>query len=179
MKLSFLQEPTKVVACGHCLSDVDGCSSHRDDEHLVVALNDEDTRFLRGSACVLIKAVKVQRTSLQVLQGEAVVDTVAGLSAPPTLQAGVFLLRRLQHVVTAQTLQREDKFHVTFTFISRVLGASFGCCDGKYGSNVHITLQIYHQTGSWWVRFDITLKSTFNKGVKSCSYHKIDILNPV
>lgn len=51
---------------------------------------------------------KLKRTSLQVLQGEPVVDTVAGLSAPPTLQAGVFLLRRLQHVVTAQTLHKED-----------------------------------------------------------------------
>lgn len=28
---------TKVVACGHCLSDADGGGSNRDDEHLVVA----------------------------------------------------------------------------------------------------------------------------------------------
>lgn len=64
---------------------------------------------------MLSKAGKVQRTSLQLLQGEAAVHTVAGFSGPPTLQAGVLLLRRLQHVVTAQTLQREDRLHVTFT----------------------------------------------------------------
>lgn len=46
-----LQEPTQVVACGHPLSDADGCGSHRDDEHLVVALKDGDTRLLRGCAC--------------------------------------------------------------------------------------------------------------------------------
>lgn len=42
----------------------------------------------------------------QVASGEAVFDAVAGLSAAPTLQAGVLLLGRLQDVVTAQTLQR-------------------------------------------------------------------------
>lgn len=123
----------------------------------------------------------MQRTSLQLLQGEAVVDTVAGLSAPPTLQARVFLLGRLQHVVTAQTLQGEDKCHVTFTSIVVTWWALFpGFGDGKYGSNVFRTSQIYHQTGSWWAwGFHITLESTFNKGVKSCSYHKMDIFNPV
>lgn len=49
----------------------------------------------------------VQRTGWQVAYREAVLDTVAGLSITPTLQAGVFLLRRLQHVVTAQTLEKE------------------------------------------------------------------------
>lgn len=50
----------------------------------------------------------VQRTSRQVAHSEAVLDPVAGLSVAPTLQAGVFLLRRLQHVVAAQTLKREN-----------------------------------------------------------------------
>lgn len=53
------------------------------------------------------KLQNVQRTSWQVAYREAVLDTVAGLSVTPTLQAGVFLLRRLQHVVTAQTLKKE------------------------------------------------------------------------
>lgn len=70
---------SKVVACGHRFSDADGGGSNRDDEHLVVA-------------------------SWQVAYREAVLDSVAGLSVTPTLQAGVFLLRRLQHIVTAQTL---------------------------------------------------------------------------
>lgn len=49
------------------------------------------------------------RTSWQVAYREAVLDTVAGLSVTPTLQAGVFLLRRLQHVVTAQTLEKQKQ----------------------------------------------------------------------
>lgn len=47
------------------------------------------------------------RTSRQVADGEGVLDQGAGLSVAPTLQAGVFLLQRLQHVVTAQTLQKK------------------------------------------------------------------------
>jgi len=43
-------------------------------------------------------------TSWQVVHSEAVLDKVAGLPVTPALQAGVLLLRRLQHVVTAQTL---------------------------------------------------------------------------
>lgn len=50
----------------------------------------------------------MQRTSRQVAHSEAALDPVAGLSVAPTLQAGVFLLRRLQHVVAAQTLRREN-----------------------------------------------------------------------
>lgn len=50
----------------------------------------------------------MQRTSRQVAYSEAVLDPVAGLSVAPTLQAGVFPLRRLQHVVAAQTLKREN-----------------------------------------------------------------------
>lgn len=42
-----------------------------------------------------------QSTCWQAAHREGVVNTVAGLSVTPTLQAGVFLLRRLQHVVTA------------------------------------------------------------------------------
>lgn len=42
----------------------------------------------------------------QVVGGEAVFDAVARLSAAPTLQAGVLLLGRPQHVVTTQTLRR-------------------------------------------------------------------------
>ena len=53
--------------------------------------------------------MNVQRTSGQVADREAVPDLVAGLSVPPTLQAGVLLLRRLQHVVTAETLREEGK----------------------------------------------------------------------
>lgn len=41
----------------------------------------------------------------QVSNSEAVLDQVAGLAVPPTLQAGVLLQRRLQHVVTAQALK--------------------------------------------------------------------------
>lgn len=46
-------------------------------------------------------------TSRQVAYREVVLDRVAGLSVTPTLQAGVFLLRRLQHVVTTQTLEEK------------------------------------------------------------------------
>lgn len=46
----------------------------------------------------------MHRTSRQVTHVEAVRDAVAGLAVTPTLQAGVLLLRRLQHVVTAQAL---------------------------------------------------------------------------
>lgn len=72
------------------------------------------------------KLQNVQRTSWQVAYREAVLDTVAGLSGTPTLQAGVFLLRRLQHVVTAQTLKKEKAggiFHgATLMFPCRDMG---------------------------------------------------------
>lgn len=56
----------------------------------------------------------MQRTIWQVTNREAVLDTVAGLSVTPTLQAGIFLLGRLQHAVTAQTLRKgkdQQRFH--------------------------------------------------------------------
>lgn len=51
----------------------------------------------------------LHHTGWQVACDEAVLDAVAGPSITPTLQAGVLLLRRLQHVVTAQTLERREK----------------------------------------------------------------------
>ena len=61
-----------------------------------------------GEVCRCGKRNDRKRTSWQVAHREAVLDPVAGLSITPTLQAGVFLLRRLQHVVTAQTLKKEQ-----------------------------------------------------------------------
>ena len=48
---------------------------------------------------------KPLRTSGQVAHSEGVPGWVAGLSASPALQAGILLLGRLQHVVTAQPLE--------------------------------------------------------------------------
>lgn len=62
--------------------------------------------MLRNASDRLIsEEKKVQRTIGQVTDREAVLDTVAGLSVPPTLQAGILLLGRLQHAVAAQTLR--------------------------------------------------------------------------
>lgn len=47
-------------------------------------------------------------TSRHVAYSEGVLDEVAGLTVAPTLQAGVFLLRRLQHVVAAKPLQTKN-----------------------------------------------------------------------
>lgn len=46
LQLELIEEPTKVVACGDCFSDADGGSSNWDDEHLVVALNIRERKFL-------------------------------------------------------------------------------------------------------------------------------------
>lgn len=46
LELTFIEELTKVVACSDCFSDADGGSSNWDDEHLVVALNIKETKFL-------------------------------------------------------------------------------------------------------------------------------------
>lgn len=43
LKLDFIEELTKVVACGDCFSDADGGSSNGDNEHLVVAWNIKET----------------------------------------------------------------------------------------------------------------------------------------
>lgn len=60
----------------------------------------------------MIQVGNVQRTRLQVSRGEAVLDVVAGLSGASALQAGVFPLGGLQHVVAAQTLQKGKKRHL-------------------------------------------------------------------
>lgn len=78
--------------------------------------------------CCQVKKKKVHRTFWHVAYREAVLDTVAGLSVTPTLQAGVFLLRRLQHVVTAETLKEKKgvKYFMSQTLIgSRV---TLACC---------------------------------------------------
>lgn len=69
----------------------------------------------------------VTRTSWQVAHREAVLDAVAGLSITPTLQAGVLLLRRLQHVVTAQTLktEKERKYSEMMRFVVNLICLSF------------------------------------------------------
>lgn len=46
LELTFIEELTKVVACSDCFSDADGGRSNWDDEHLVVALNIKETKFL-------------------------------------------------------------------------------------------------------------------------------------
>lgn len=48
----------------------------------------------------------MNHTGWQVAGSEAVLDAVAGLAVTPTLQTGVLLLRRLQHVVAAHTLMK-------------------------------------------------------------------------
>lgn len=61
----------------------------------------------------------IYRTGWQVAHSEAVLDVVAGLAVTPTLQAGVLLLRRLQHVVAAQTLM-EGKGVENFTCLVHI-----------------------------------------------------------
>lgn len=59
-----------------------------------------------GSSAFVRVSRSDQRTCRQVSNSEAVLDEVAGLAVPPTLQAGVLLQRRLQHVVAAQALKK-------------------------------------------------------------------------
>lgn len=66
-------------------------------------------------------------TSWQVANREAVLDAVAGLSVTPTLQAGVFLLRRIQHVVTAQALRKEQSREI-FNNDVGIRGSVFFSC---------------------------------------------------
>lgn len=75
----------------------------------------------------------VLRTSWQVANREAVLNAVAGLSVTPTLQAGVFLLRRIQHVVTAQTLRKEQSREI---FNNDVAVQRYG---GQYFSQTHVS----------------------------------------
>lgn len=67
------------------------------------------TTLIREDILCVSELKNALRTSWQVSHGEGVLYKVAGLSVTPTLQAGVFLLRRLQHVVTAQTLEKEKR----------------------------------------------------------------------
>lgn len=81
----------------------------------------------------MMKVENEQRTCLQVPHGEAVLDAVAGLSGTPTLQAGVFLLWGVQHVVTAQALQR-GKNTTCVTVVKVVKSGPLCLCKPSLGS---------------------------------------------